>query len=86
MLMSKSSPIVWCNNRGGRSLWVQMPVMAFCLVLLMLRMKSGIACELASRQPRPPLVAASCAIWRELVGRVVLYSGERKLVVIWIVA
>ena len=65
VLMSNSSPIVWCSGHGGRSLWVRMPVIAFRLVLLMLRAKSGIARELASRQPRPPLVAASCAIWRE---------------------
>ena len=65
VLMSNSSPIVWCNRCGGRSLWVRMPVMAFRLVLLMFRTKSGIACELASRQPRPPLLTVSCAIWRE---------------------
>ena len=86
VLMSNNSPIVWGSRRRGRSLWVRMPVMAFRLVLLMLRTKSGIARELASRQPRPPLVVASCAIWREWVGRVVLYSLERKLVIIRFVA
>ena len=86
VLMSNSSPIVWCNSRGGRSLWVWMPVMAFRLVLFKLRTKSGIARELASRQPRPPLLTASCAIWSEWVGRVVLYNVERKLEIIWFVA